>query len=76
MAGGRHRRRAHTQVFAQRDLRVLGIIDAQTRVEHLVSDDSAMANRHSGMYLTLCGVKILAASLTDPGRGRCPECAR
>jgi hypothetical protein len=57
-------------------MRPLGVIDARTQIEHLVSDESAMAHRHRGHYLALCGVTVLAASLTDPGRGRCEECAR
>jgi hypothetical protein len=75
---GRHRRAvAHAKMpAAQRGPRPLGIIDAQTRVEHLMSDESAQAHRHSGCYLTLCGMQILAASLvTPPDRGRCPRCA-
>ncbi len=73
---GRHRRQAaHTAIPAQRGPRPLGIIDARTHVEHLMTDESAMAHRHSGSYLALCGVRVLAASLTAPDRGRCPRCA-
>jgi hypothetical protein len=73
---GKHRRQVHVRIPGQRVQRPLGIIDARTHVEHLVSDESAIAHRHRGHYLALCGVTVLAASLTDPGRGRCQECAR
>jgi hypothetical protein len=52
------------------------IIDARTQVEHLMSDESAMAHRHLGCYLALCGVRVLAASLAASDRGRCSVCAR
>ncbi len=40
-----------------------------------VRDESARAHRYRGHYVALCGVTVLAASLTDPGWGRCQECA-
>ena len=52
------------------------ITDAHTHVEHLVSEESAMAHRHSGRYLALCGVQVVAASLTAPGREQCQCCQR
>jgi hypothetical protein len=52
----------------------VGIVDARTRVEHLVPDDVLAAPRLN--YLARCGAEVLAASMTDPGRGRCRECAR
>ena len=74
---GRHRRESErARVPAQRTPRPLGIIDARTQVEHLMSDESAMAHRHLGSYLALCGVRVLAASLAAPDRGRCSVCAR
>ncbi len=77
MPGRPRRAVARAQMTAaQRGPRPLGIIDAQTQVEHLMSDESARAHRHSGCYLTLCGIQVLAASLvTAPDRGRCPKCA-
>lgn len=54
----------------------VGITDARTHVEHLVSDESVAAHRHAGHYLALCGMTVLAASLTDPGRGWCRDCTR
>lgn len=73
---GRHRKRPglHVQVPQQRASRLVGIVDARTRVEHVVPAEVLAAHRLS--YLTKCGVVILAASLTEPGRGRCAECAR
>ena len=51
------------------------LVDARTRVAHQVSPDELRAGRARGDYQALCGVRLLAASLTDPGRGRCRECA-
>ncbi len=46
----------------------VGITDARTRVEHLVTDVSAMVHRHAGRYLALCGVEVVAASLAERER--------
>lgn len=51
------------------------LVDVQTRVAHRVSPDELLAGRTRGDYEALCGVRLLAASLTDPGHRRCPECA-
>ena len=50
-------------------------VDARTRVAHRVSLDELQAGRQRGDYQALCGARLLAASLTDPGRGSCQECA-
>ena len=54
----------------------VGITDVHTHVEHLVSDESMVAQRHAGHYRALCGATVLAASLTDPGRGWCRACTQ
>jgi len=74
----RHSKRRGVQVglAGQRGRRSLGVIDARTYVEHLVSEQSAAAHRHAGCYVAHCGATVLAASLTEPGRGQCPECVR
>jgi hypothetical protein len=76
MMAGRHRKRPglHVRIPPQRASRSVGIVDVRTRVEHVVSDDVLAAHRLS--YLTKCGAVILAASLTESGRGQCRECAR
>ncbi len=51
------------------------LVDARTRVAHQVSPEELWAGRARGVYEALCGAQLLAASLTDPGRGRCPGCA-
>ena len=73
---GRHSKRPGVGVGipGQRGMRSLGVIDARTHVEHLVSEQSAAAHRHAGCYVAECGAVVLAASLTEPGRGRCAEC--
>jgi hypothetical protein len=77
---GRHRRQsnaAHAGIPDQRrGPRTVGITDAHTHVEHLVTDESAMAHRHSGRYPALCGVQVVAASLTAPRRQQCQCCQR
>jgi hypothetical protein len=50
-------------------------VDGQTRVAHRVSPEELQTGRARGDYQALCGARLLAASLTDPGRGSCPECA-
>jgi hypothetical protein len=66
---GRHSRRRRWQgprarvvIPAQREPRPLGMTDALTRVEHLVSDESVASHRHTGNYLAFCGQHVLAAS--------------
>ncbi|MGH3765367.1 MAG: hypothetical protein ACRDS0_06975 [Pseudonocardiaceae bacterium] len=51
------------------------LVDGITQVRHRVSSDALHAGRQRGDYVALCGVRLLAASLTDPGRGQCPGCA-
>ena len=52
------------------------VVDSLTRVTHRVSDDALLAGHQVGTYQALCGARLLAASLTDPGHGRCTECTR
>lgn len=52
------------------------LVDARTRVVHRVSPDGLLDGRARGDYEAFCGARFLAASLTDPGGGRCRECAR
>lgn len=77
---GRHRRQpdaAYVRIPEQQSAPCrVRIIDAHTHIEHLVSEESVAAHRDAGHYLALCGLRVLAASLTDPGRGWCRECAR
>lgn len=75
---GKHRRQphaAHSHVAAHRP-RLVGITDARTHTEHLVSEVTLAARRHAGQFLAQCGAEVLAASLTAPGRAYCRECAR
>lgn len=77
---GKHRRQPHPVDIQipqqQRRIRPVGIIDARTQVEHLVTDELVAAHRHAGCYPALCGIKVLAASMAQPGRDRCAQCAR
>ena len=73
---GQHRKRLgiRVQIPQQRLPRPVRIVDAYTRIEHLVPDDVLAAHRLS--YLAKCGAEVLAASMTDPGRSQCRECAQ
>jgi hypothetical protein len=73
---GRHSKRPglHVRIPEQSFSRPVGIVDSHTRVEHVVAGDVVAPHRLS--YLAKCGAEILAASLTDPGRARCAQCAR
>lgn len=76
---GKHRRQrhaAHSQVAAPRGPRLIGITDARTHTEHLVSEATLAARRHAGQFLAQCGAEVLAASLTALGRDYCRECTR
>ncbi len=55
--------------------RLLTVTDAQG-LAHLVTDESMTAGHHAGRYLTMCGQRVLTASLTTPARGHCKRCAR
>lgn len=50
------------------------LVDVHTKVAHRVNPDELLAGRARGDYEALCGARLLAASLTDPGRSRCPQC--
>jgi hypothetical protein len=67
------RLRAKTPVTAPRPLGI-ELVDVHTRVAHRVNPEELLAGRARGDYEALCGARLLAASLTDPGRSRCPQC--
>lgn len=46
------------------------LVDARTRVAHRVSPEELRVGRARGDYQALCGARLLAASLTEPGCGR------
>jgi hypothetical protein len=68
------RRAASTTVPAQRRPSI-ELVDASTRVAHRVtSEQLVLGCRTDGSCTALCGVRVLAASLTDPGRRHCSAC--
>lgn len=72
----RWRRRSTARaVIAVQRLPGVEVVDAQTKLAHQVSADELMTGHRRGDYLGLCGVRFRPASLVEPGRGRCPECA-
>jgi hypothetical protein len=76
MAGKHSKRRAHAQTIPAQRRPGIELVDARTRVTHRVTSDALLAGRRSGDYQVLCGMRVLSASLVDPGRARCAECAR
>ena len=50
--------------------------DARTGGGHLMIEKAAIVGRLVGRYLTVCGVEVLAASLTTPESGYCRSCVR
>ena len=51
------------------------LVDVTSGLEHRVSPEALLEGRLQGFCWALCGAKVLAASLTDPGRGQCRRCA-
>jgi hypothetical protein len=74
-AWSRWRRSSAAAVVQVQRLPGIELVDAVTGVAHRVSSDELFAGRQRGDYQAFCGARLLAASLTDPGRGRCRECA-
>jgi hypothetical protein len=66
------RRSSKAAIPAQRQPGI-ELVDARTRITHRVTSDELLAGRLAGNYEALCGARLLSASLTDPGRRRCPE---
>jgi hypothetical protein len=56
--------------------RSIELVDALSRVAHRVIPEELAAGRMRGDCEALCGARLLAASLTEPGHSRCAECAR
>ena len=66
-------RRAVADVITARP-QAIAITDARTGTDHLVTDAAAARGRPGGLYLTVCGARMLAASLTAPAAGTCRCC--
>lgn len=52
------------------------MVDAQTLIEHLIALDGIAETRRQGRYTALCGVEVLAASMTTEERSHCRKCIR
>ena len=76
MAGKHSKRGAHDRTIPAQRRPGVELVDACTRVTHRVTSNELLAGRLAGNYEALCGARLLSASLTEPGRGRCAECAR
>ena len=66
-------RRAVADVITARP-QAIAITDGRTGTDHLVTDAAAARGRSSGLYLAVCGARVLAASLMAPAAGRCRCC--
>jgi hypothetical protein len=76
MAGKHSKRRAHAQTIPARRRAGIELVDAQTRITHRIASEELLVGRLAGQYRALCGARLIAASLVDPGRRECLECAR
>ncbi|MGH3914769.1 MAG: hypothetical protein ACRDTC_15375 [Pseudonocardiaceae bacterium] len=63
-----------TDLALNERVRVVAVTDAHTHQAHLMTDDAAMAGRHTGCYRTVCGELVSVASLTTPERDHCRRC--
>ncbi|MGH3939840.1 MAG: hypothetical protein ACRDTG_14665 [Pseudonocardiaceae bacterium] len=52
------------------------MVDAQTLIEHLIDLDIIAAARSRGRYTALCGIEVLAASMTTEENRFCRKCLR
>jgi hypothetical protein len=61
---------------AQRRSPGIELVDAQTHVRHTADDAELIKAGREGKCRSRCGVLVLVASMTDPGRIRCtkPAC--
>jgi hypothetical protein len=75
----RHRRRGRAATGASvvtATSPVIAMTDARTCRAHLVADEAFTAGRaNAGRYVTVCGIVVLAASLTTPETSYCASCA-
>ena len=51
------------------------LVDGCTRVAHRVTAEELTLAASAGTCKALCGMRVFAGSLTDPGRRRCRACA-
>jgi hypothetical protein len=54
----------------------IDVVDALTKLAHRVSPDELVAGHRRDEYQGFCGARFLAASMAEPGQGRCAGCAR
>jgi hypothetical protein len=54
--------------------REIEVVDAVTKLAHRVNPEELLAGRARGNYQASCGLRFLAASMVDPGRGQCQRC--
>jgi hypothetical protein len=50
------------------------LVDALTKLAHQVSPDELLAGRQRVDYQGFCGLRFMAASMVEPGRGPCQPC--
>jgi hypothetical protein len=50
-------------------------VDLRSGITHLLTPEAAAAGRvKRGRYVALCGVEVIPAGMTEPGRGDCQPC--
>ncbi|HEX5348614.1 MAG TPA: hypothetical protein VFW64_16155 [Pseudonocardiaceae bacterium] len=70
----RWRRSSAPAVIPMRHVPGIEVVDAETGMAHQVSAEELRAGRVRGNYEAYCSARFFAASMVDPGRGRCPRC--
>ncbi|MGH3930271.1 MAG: hypothetical protein ACRDTF_09885 [Pseudonocardiaceae bacterium] len=63
-------------IGAARAILVQTMVDTRTLTEHLIDLDTLAASRSNGSYLALCGIEVLAASMTTEEQRFCQACIR
>lgn len=51
------------------------VVCAATKLTHRVSPEELVPGHQRGDFVAFCGARFQAASLVEPGQGRCSECA-
>ena len=70
----KHRRSAPLR-FTLRSPRLTEWVDLRSGITHLLTTEATKAGQRThGRYVAVCGIEILAHSLTAPPHGRCLVC--
>lgn len=54
--------------------RAVSMVDTDTEIEHLVTDESAAQGRGAGRYVAACTTVVLPGSLNQDSQRHCTAC--